>query len=103
MTGEHVRAWDPDAIARTYDAAKADIADPAGASTTEDADEPWPETEAIDVGSIRPPAGRGAGREPARPSCPRGHEAPPLPTAPDAPAASPRRRAWRRWFSGPDA
>lgn len=104
MTGEHVRAWDPDAIARTYDAAKADIADLAGTSTAQDADEPWPETEAIDVRAITPPpASRTSAAEPARPSCPRGHVAPPLPTAPGAPAAAPRRRSWRRWFAGPDA
>ena len=84
LDGEHVPAWDPDAIGRSYDEAKANIAVDTGA-WAQDEDEPWPETEKIDVQAIKPPAASRA----------------PVPErAPESPAAPRRgRQAWRRWFS----
>lgn len=87
--GERVTDWDLNHIARSYDAAKANIADPA-AEWAHDENEAWPETEAIDVRAINPPAAsRGTSPEPA--PAPRRHGV-------GAPAAHPW-RAWRSWFS----
>ena len=96
--GEDVGAWDPDAIGRMYDEAKANIADPAAAWADEDVTDPWPETEKIDVRAIQPPAAsRASSPEPASP---RALEAPAGPAAPEPPADAGRPRlAWRRWFS----
>jgi hypothetical protein len=52
--GERRPVCDLDAIGRGYDAAKADIADMTGPFVARDED-PWPQTEAIDVRLITPP------------------------------------------------
>jgi hypothetical protein len=99
--GEDLTAWHLDAIGRWYDEAKANIADVAGASTAHDLNDPWPQTERIDVRTIRPPvASRGSSREPASASCPEEVVAPTRHLAPEPPAVpGGPRRAWRRWFS----
>lgn len=73
--GEDVTGPELDTIERMYDETMACIADMADPYV-----EPWPETEEIDVASIKPPA-------PARRSRPEPDRAP-----------GPR-RPWRRWFS----
>ena len=81
--------WDPDAIARMYDEAKANIADEAG-TWTQDEDEPWPETEEIQVYSVHPSA---AAHLPS-PEPPTEH------LGVEPPEVAPRpQRAWRRWFT----
>jgi hypothetical protein len=85
LDGEQVPTWDPEAIGRSYDEAKANIAVDTGA-WAQDEDDPWPETEKIDVHAITPPPA-------SRPSS--------SPEPAPEPPAGPRRpwQAWRRWFS----
>jgi hypothetical protein len=87
--GERGPVWDLDAIGRRYEAAKADISDP------------WPETEAIDVRAITPPAAsRGPSTEQASASCLDETEVAGGRLVPDPPAVPGRPlRAWRRWLS----
>lgn len=81
--------WDLDAIGRRYDAAKADIADPAGPSAPQEGNDPWPETEAIDVQATKPPAPRRRSSDEQT----AGHR-------PDDPVDLGRPwRALRRWFA----
>jgi hypothetical protein len=77
QNGADVPATGLDAIERMYDEAKARIADMTGPSAEPAASDPWPETEEIDVGTIKPP--------------------PPGPPAMDRPATP--RRPWLRWFT----
>ncbi len=97
--GEQVTGWDPDAIGRMYDEAKANIADEAGTWAADDAEEPWPETEEIDVGAIEPPT-PSRRSEPASAPSPSLLEAPAARPAPEPPSLPGRPwRAWRRWFT----
>jgi hypothetical protein len=84
LDGEHVPAWDPDAIGRSYDEAKANIAVETGAEAP-DVDDAWPQTEKIDVQAIKPPTA-------SRTTTPE--------LAPEPPAGPWRAwRAWRGWFA----
>ncbi|HLM05838.1 MAG TPA: hypothetical protein VK402_11695 [Blastococcus sp.] len=95
--GEDVGAPDLDAIERMYEEAKACIAEATGWPAPETAD-PWPETEAIDVGAITPPApSRRSGPAPDPTSAPGADESPASALATDRLAVAPR--PWRRWFS----
>lgn len=94
--GEDVGAADLDAIERMYEEAKACIAEAIGWPASETTD-PWPETEAIDVRTIKPPAPRSSSPAPDPTSSPRAEESPACALATDRPAVSPR--PWRRWFS----
>ena len=98
--GEAVPAWDPDAIARMYAEAKANIADEAGV-WAHDAEEPWPATEAIDLRTMTPPEAFRASSVEADPASSRnepettdGHLVAESPEGPVAPPGT-----WRRWFS----
>jgi hypothetical protein len=74
--GEHVGAPDLDEIERMYEEAKACIAEATGWPEPETA-KPWPETEAIDVRAIRPPAvSRMSTPAPDATSSPRADESP---------------------------
>jgi hypothetical protein len=83
-----------------YDEAKATIADPAaGAWADEGVDEPWPETERIDVPVLPPPASPPSSVEPATAPVPAARETAAARPAP-VPAVDQRPRpAWWRWFT----
>jgi hypothetical protein len=95
--GAGAGAPDLDAIERMYEEAKACIAEATGWPAPETTD-PWPETEAIDVRALKPPAAsRTAGPAPGATSSPGGTEAPAGQLEIDRlPGVT---RAWRRWFS----
>ena len=98
--GKHVTAWNLDAIGRSYDEAKANIAD-LGAPAAQDGTDGSPDTEAIDGDAIKPPAGsRTPSAGPASTTSPREPEVAPGALAPE-PTPVPGRswRTWRRWFS----
>lgn len=95
--GDDVGAPELVAIERMYEEAKACIAERTGRPAPETADA-WPETEAIDVRAIKPPApSRRSSPMPDATSSPRADDPPVCAMATDRPTVSPGQ--WRRWFS----
>ena len=86
-----------DAIDHMYEEAKACIAESIGWPPSE-MTEPWPETKAIDLRAIQPPApSRRSSSAPDLTSSARRADAPACELATDRLVVP--RRAWRRWFS----
>ena len=93
-----VTAPELDALERTYDEAMACIADMAGAWAP-DTEDPWPETEEIDVRAIKPPEVSRRASTPQQATASPARE--PRALARQVAARRPEAalRPWRRWFA----